>query len=327
MSSFNGDDMIVVMCCTRNWYPYLITDIYALFKNNDVKKLYLFIEDDEIPYLVDKRIKFININKLPDFIKTTSPNYNTKYSKLALCRTYFSKVLKEDKVIYLDVDAIVVDDISELWDMDMEGNSLIGVKEGGNWDNYLQTYGMNDNYINSGVLVMNLENLRACKLDDSILELLNKRYYAFPDQDAINLICRNRIKYVSNVYNSSETTGIVDDAKIVHYIRGKKGWLKSSPRSEIWYKYHDEILGGKEMEKYKVKTTIGFNDYGGGKIGPNEPFTARKTGDVFECSKERYEYLKSHNVVDLIEVIPEITEAVVEEVKETINKTSKKKKK
>ena len=48
------------MCCTRNWYIYLATEVYALFKHNNVKKLYLFIEDDNIPYLLDKRIEFIN---------------------------------------------------------------------------------------------------------------------------------------------------------------------------------------------------------------------------------------------------------------------------
>ena len=43
--------MIVAMCCTRNWYVYLATDLYALLKHNKVKKIYLFIEDDAIPYI------------------------------------------------------------------------------------------------------------------------------------------------------------------------------------------------------------------------------------------------------------------------------------
>lgn len=43
--------MIVAICSTRNWYFYLATELYALFKHNEVAKVYLFIEDDEISYL------------------------------------------------------------------------------------------------------------------------------------------------------------------------------------------------------------------------------------------------------------------------------------
>nr|MCR5504680.1 hypothetical protein [Elusimicrobiaceae bacterium] len=208
---------------------------------------------------------------------------------------------------------------------------LIGIHEKGEWNKHLNTYGLDDTYINSGVLVMNLKALRDEKLDDAMIYLLNNNRYAFPDQDVINLICRNRINYVSNVYNSSETTGIVDNAKIIHYIRGNKGWLKSSLRSEIWYKYFYELYGGKIMEKYKVIVTRKFDDYEGRQIG-NGDFKTRKVGDLFECTKERYEYLKLHGVVNLVEIVPEpIKEEpkkIVEndEIKVEDKKVSKKKK-
>ena len=109
--------MIVAICCTRNWYIYLATELYALFKHNKVKKVYLFIEDDEISYLKDKRVEFININKTPKYITKQSPNYNTKYSKMSYIRCYFSKILNEDKILYIDADAIVIDDIKNLWNM------------------------------------------------------------------------------------------------------------------------------------------------------------------------------------------------------------------
>ena len=43
--------MVIVLCCTKNWYIHLATVIYAILKQNKVKKIYLFIEDDNIPYL------------------------------------------------------------------------------------------------------------------------------------------------------------------------------------------------------------------------------------------------------------------------------------
>ena len=322
--------MIICMCCTRNWYIYLATEIYALFKHNKVKKLYLFIEDDEIPYLKDERINFINVNDLPEYIAKESPNYNTQYSKLSYLRCYFSKVLKEDKILYLDADAIVVDNIEDLWNVDLKDNVLAGIHEGGEWDKHLWTYGLDDTYINSGVLLMDLKKLRDERLDDAMIYLLNHNYYAYPDQDVINLVCRNRIHYMSNVYNSTETTGIVDNAKIIHYIRGRKGWIKESPRSDIWYNYHNEMIGGNEMDNYHVIAIRDFNDYEGKDINnPNNDFVERKANvSDWWCSGERYKFLKEHNAVELIEIgkvdLPKEESKKKEAKTTTKKKTSKK---
>lgn len=325
--------MVICMCCTRNWYIYLATEIYALFKNNNVKKLYLFIEDNELPFIDDKRVECININNLTEYINKDSPNYNTKYSKLSYLRCCFSKILKENKVLYIDADAIVVDNIEDLWNIDLGDNVLAGVYEGGEWNKHLNTYGLDDTYINSGVLLMDLKKIREERLDDSMIYLLNHNYYAFPDQDVINLVCRNRIMHLSNIYNSTETTGFVDNAKIVHYIRGNKGWIKNSPRSEIWYNCHKEMIGGNKMNNYHVKAIRNFNDYEGKDINnPNNDYIERVANvSDWWCSGERYEFLKEHNAVELIEIekieLPkaEFKEEKIEKPKATIKKKTSKK--
>lgn len=73
------------------------------------------------------------------------------------------------------------------------------------------------------------------------------------------------------------------------------------------------------MKNYLVKATIKFNDtqekneYGGDVV--------RKIGDVFNCTKERYEYLKEHNAVVLVGIEKE------DQTEETIEKPKKKKRK
>lgn len=296
--------MKIVFCCTRNWYIHLYTIIYALLKHNQVDKIYLFIEDDEISYLKNDKIEFINVNKLPEYVREYSPNYNTKYTKLSYLRCYFSKILKDDKILYLDVDTLVVDNIQDLWDLDLKDNVIAGVHEPGEWNKYLNTYGLDDIYINSGVLLMDLKKIREERLDDSMIYLLNNNKYAFPDQDVINLVCRNRIHHLSNIYNSSETTGIVDNAKIIHYIRGNKGWIKSSPRSDTWFKYFNEMIEKRDnMEKYKVKAIISFDDV---KVQDENGKNVKRVANFseWEVDKERYLYLKQHNAVELVEIIP-----------------------
>ena len=317
--------MIIAICSTRSWYFYLATELYALFKHNEVAKVYLFIEDDEISYLKDNRIQFINVNKIKKYIEEKSPNYNTKYSQLSYIRCYFSKILNEEKILYIDADAIVVDNIKELWNTNINNKALAGVHEGGEWSKHLGIEGMDDKYINSGVLLMNLDYIRKEKLDDAMINLLNQKYYAYPDQDVINIVCKDKIRYVSNIYNSAETTGIVEDAKIIHYIRQHKGWIKGSQRSDIWYRYFLEMIE-RSKKMVKVECTVTYNDLQLNRLV--------EKGEQLEVTKERADYLvNERELAKVIEVIPEevkVEEVKLEEKKEVkkpvVKKTSKKNK-
>ena len=306
--------MIIAICSTRNWYIYLATELYALFKHNEVAKVYLFIEDDEISYLKDSRIKFINVNKLDKYITEYSPNYNTKYTRMTLVRCYFSKIINEEKILYIDADAIVVDNIKELWNIDIKNKAVAGVKENGEWSKHLGIEGMDNKYINSGVLLMNLEYIRKEKLDDAMIDLLNKRYYAYPDQDVINIVCKDKIKYIKNIYNSAETTGIIEDAKIIHYIREHKGWIKESQRSDIWYRYFLETIE-RSNNMVKVECIVEYDD-----VQLNERIPI---GKQFEVTNDRADYLANERkLVKIIEVIPELAkEPEVEEASEPVEET------
>lgn len=306
--------MIIAICSTRNWYFYLATELYALFKHNEVSKVYLFIEDDNIPYLTDKRIEFINVNKLPEYINRYSPNYNTKYSQMSYIRCYFSKILNEEKILYIDADAIVVDNIQELWDIDLKDKVLAGVHEGGEWSKHLGIEGMDDKYINSGVLLINLDLMRKKRLDQAMIKLLNNKRYAFPDQDVINVVCKDKIHYLSNIYNSTETTGMVEDAKIIHYIRERKGWIKGSPRSEIWYKYYNEMLE-RSNKMVKVKCIVEYDD--------NQIGRRIKVNDEYVVDEKRAEELLTEPaLVKIIEVFQ--PENKVSEAKKSTKQSKKK---
>ena len=52
------------------------------------------------------------------------------------------------------------------------------------------------------------------------------------------------------------------------------------------------------MKNYKVEVTMKFTD--------KEENVKRNVGDVFETTKERYEFLKQNNAVKLIEIMEEI---------------------
>ena len=323
--------MIIGMSATRNWYIYMAVTLYSLCKHNNVEKMYLFIEDDNIPFLCDDRIEFINIYNLTEYVKKTSPNYNSFYTKMTFARCYFSKVLTCDKIIYVDTDALCVDSLEELWNMELQDNVIAGVYEPGEWEKYLGIDNLDNKYINVGLMLMDLKKIREQEIDDKILYLINNVRYAFPDQDAINIVCKGQIKHISNVYNSCETTGIVENAKILHYIREQKGWVKGSPRGEIWQKYFNEMIkGGKKMEEnYKVKALISFDDYLGRPTVEENKHEKREAGkSEWWTTKDRYEFLKSKNAVELVEIkkieLPKEEKKEKKEVKVEDKKESRK---
>lgn len=54
------------------------------------------------------------------------------------------------------------------------------------------------------------------------------------------------------------------------------------------------------MKNYVVKASMEFDDYGGLEIKPENPRITRKIGDVFNVTKERYEYLEGRGLVTLV---------------------------
>ena len=79
------------------------------------------------------------------------------------------------------------------------------------------------------------------------------------------------------------------------------------------------------MKNYKIKALIVFEDL--------EENKRREIGDEFLCTKERYEFLKNHNAVELVGKITEKVEdvymepIVIEEVKAVETKKNTKRKK
>jgi len=94
-----------------------------------------------------------------------------------------------DTIIYADGDAIFCRDLIGLTDLDMGENLIAGAPEKA------------DGYINSGFLVLNLAQMRKEKIYEVWLDTSRRVQYNCPDQDLLNITCRNRIIYLPIKYN------------------------------------------------------------------------------------------------------------------------------
>jgi lipopolysaccharide biosynthesis glycosyltransferase len=107
------------------------------------------------------------------------------------------------------------------------------------------------NYVNSGVLLMNMKRLREVDLSGCFIRWMDS--YGLdcvaPDQDYLNALCRYGIHYLDPEWNAmpSECMGLMDDPQIVHFNLGSKPWLNESvPYDELFWKY--AALSGYEKE-------------------------------------------------------------------------------
>lgn len=226
--------MVIAYCATKTIYHLLPTTLNSLLSNNsDIETIYLLIEDDDIPYIQHSKIKFINCNQLDCLIRD-GINITRRFTYMALTRCVLSKILKEPKVLYLDVDTIIDGSIKDLWEFPMDDNLLAGKFEA-------------ENYCNSGVLLMDLKKISAGKYDDSIAHMLRYAKLLLPDQDAINLIYKDKIKPLPDKFNAIGRYYQIygkQEFVIRHFAGIAKPWESNAePQdAELWNKYCTTII-------------------------------------------------------------------------------------
>lgn len=210
-------EKVAVYCGTRNIYSDISLSLKSLLINSDVDTVYLLIEDDEFPEPVPDCVKVINVSGQTIFPKD-GPNYENSWTYMVLMRAALTKILPKDidKVLSLDADTVVDMDVSDLWDIDLEDYYYAGAYETAK-TNVATPGHPRSPYINFGVVLINLKQLRKDKKDDEIINTLNTYKYPANEQDCINELCRLRIKEFSSDYNANIWCEMPKQQKIVHF--------------------------------------------------------------------------------------------------------------
>lgn len=225
---------------TKNLYKAMVPAVKSLICNSDVDKIYLLIEDDEFPYDMPKDIvEARNVSK-QTYFKPDGPNMNSQFTYMAMMRAALAKEFPElDRILSLDVDTLVVNDIKNLWNVDLDDYYLASCEE----PSATRSHGYW--YSNIGVALYNLEKLRDGKCDE-VIEALNTKKYRFLEQDVFNELCQDKILPLDKRYNSNDFCGFSWHPFIVHYA-GIKYW-----QDEYEYKKWDKT-SWKEIFDYRKR--------------------------------------------------------------------------
>ena len=213
-------------------YQDMVPAAKSLLAHTDVDRVYFLIEHDQFPYELPDCIQTVNISKaVPYYFSPNSPNYGTMWTYIGLIRVALSKVFpKHERMLSIDCDTIVTEDISELWDLPLDDYYFAAVREP------KLSREMNTVYINAGVMMLNLDKLRADGKDDELIYALNTRRYRYVAQDVMTERCQGKILELPSEYNSCQFTAHTDEPKIVHFA----GSIKMAWRYEpLYQKYVD----------------------------------------------------------------------------------------
>jgi len=240
----------VAIVCGGYWCKYIPISIYSLCSNNPEKiKIYLIhTECDEL--LIEKivdcfkcEIIFMNADKVYEDYNFTSTNVDNRFSKYTNIRVALSELILEDKVLYIDADAIVNKPLDSLFNLNIDPYYFAGCKDTGLYFGHKTQLGLSEdsNYFNAGVCYFNLKKMREDKLFDSLFYLINNIWFIWHDQDVINKVLSSKSLEISPVLNSCVSTEIIKDPIIAHYAGLKEPWVYNLPLHEIWEFWEGEF--------------------------------------------------------------------------------------
>ena len=200
---------IAVYCGTQSVYDSIRDSAWSLAANSSVDKIICCVEDDSLDNM-PHQCDFVNASN-QQYFTSDCVNYISRWSYMTLLRTALPLMFPDiDKVLYLDVDTIIVQNIDELWDIDLSDYYLAAVPE----PLKTKVYGQ---YVNAGVMMLNLKKLREDGTAQKIIDLMYAQKMDFPDQDAINKICKWRMYELHTDYNVTRWTGRAINPKIKHW--------------------------------------------------------------------------------------------------------------
>lgn len=182
--------------------------------------------------------------------------------------TYYRLLIPElipeyNKIIYSDVDMIFRMDLSDIYDVDLDGFYLAGtydidmnVSEKGIKHINMTSGLIQGEYIQAGLIVLNTEKMREDSLQSKLVDLA-KNEYEFQDQDILNIACAGRKKIIPWHYNMTtysfyylereldkikekyvnSSVELARDHSNIHF-NGAKPWKSYSINFDVWWEYY-----------------------------------------------------------------------------------------
>lgn len=199
----------VIYAGTRNVYRNMETAAKSLLDHTKPEKIIFLTEDPEFPEPLPENIRCMDVSG-QTFFPPDGANYHSRWTYMSLMRLALAELLPdENRVLWLDIDTVVIDDIARIFDTDLGDCCMAAVEEPARSATPFI-------YYNAGVLLMDLQKMSG-GLCSELIRDVNQIPLRFPDQDIINLLCQTKIRKIHPVWNSCLWTGQPINSRIIHF--------------------------------------------------------------------------------------------------------------
>ena len=227
--------MNILYCGDENIEDGLLISILSVLKNiKEELKFYVLtmnienehnkfnaISESSIDFLNEK-VKEVNENNfvkrldITDLFKRELPikNMETRFTPCCMLRLFADEIPEiPDKILYLDTDVVCRKDCSEFYNQDISDYEVVGSLDYyGKW--FFKNNIFKFDYINSGVLLLNIAKIKETKLFKKCRKLCRDKEMFMPDQSAINKMAISK-KIVPRKYN--EQRKLHKDTVLQHF--------------------------------------------------------------------------------------------------------------
>ena len=274
--------MNFLYCGDKNIVDGLFISILSLLKNskNDLNIYVLTVNINNKNYNIEpvpnkyidflnEKVKETNTNNFVKKIDITEifekeipvNNMNTYFTPCCMLRLFADEVSElPNKILYLDTDVVCRQDCSEFYNQDIKDYEMVGALDYyGKW--FFKQKAFKFDYLNSGVLLLNLDKIRETGLFRISRERCKNKKMFMPDQSSLNKLSTNK-KIVSRKYN--EQRKLQDDTVFQHFTTSfrffpvfhkltVKPWEVDKVHNKLKIYEYDDILNEYELEKAKAE--------------------------------------------------------------------------
>lgn len=187
----------------------------------------------------ENKVTLMDVTETYKKYRFDSPNNVDRFTPYALLRIFADYYDFPDKIIYLDVDTVINNDIAELYNQDIEDYEIGCVR-----DVFIFGQKLNKTYFNSGMLLMNMKKIKETGYLEKTRKLCQDKKMLFLDQTALNLSVTSK-KMLDRKFNSIHVPKKRYQDVVVHHMCDCRAYLVKR------YKSHDFKMVKKHMPFYK----------------------------------------------------------------------------
>lgn len=233
--------------------------IFSIIKNNPNSSIHFHLIVDSISkenitkfkQLIQSNV-CISLYQINTDFKINEKTLNERFPPISCARFIIPQLLDSitSKVLYIDSDTICLGSLINLYNINLEKKIIAAVIDS---FEELHIYAKNtlnieNNYFNSGVLLINIPEWIQNDLTEKCIDMVNNGFlYKYADQDVLNILLNGHVDFLPSKYNneiillvdSNNEETMPQDTLIVHYVSPNKPWYKVY-NSKIFSKYFSD---------------------------------------------------------------------------------------